>query len=285
MNRKTILNILQECGDFGLHEGYAEPGYDDPESGLIATGNWNSQTRCRRIYPSPIPTWPHVENPDATETIEDKTMPRIAAILEKLDIELEREDEWQACEECHKLVRTSPDSYGWTKSYWQGECGITCQNCVASDPEDYLESLEGNATVACTLDIDLEKHGYEKLDSKYQNGLYGGQCDDPQVIAKSLQEQGITRFIFEIDNVGQFYVSFCVWVHKSKLPSEFDEGNISSVGADPAAGMQAALKDASAKMGALQGDGVRVAKCDSSTGIATARLVSPEGFINGKALT
>lgn len=47
--------------------------------------------------------------------------------------------------------------------------------------------------------------------------------------------------------------------------------------------MRSALKDASAKMSTLQGEGVRVAKCHSD-GTATVKLVNQQDFIDGKAL-
>lgn len=219
MENGTIIDILLEQADgcFQLHESYAEPGYTDPESGLIATGDWNSRTVRRKVYPRVIPSWLTVKDPDATYEHIDNTMPRIGTILKKLGAELEWEDEWCACEECHKLFRTSPNSYSWTRSYWDSEgCGYYCEACVIDDPEDYLESLEGNPRKANTLDLDLEKQGYRKVDIDFENGLHGGQDDNSEKIAESLRKLGVERFIFEIDGVGQFEISFSVWVHETE---------------------------------------------------------------------
>lgn len=240
MEVSTILQVLDEYADgrFQLHyEGYAEPGY--PEKELIATGNWNSRTERRRVYDKPIPDWLTVKNPDETYKHTDNTMPRIGAILEKLGVELEWEDEWCACEECSKLFRTEPDSYSWTPSYWAHDgIGLYCQACVQDDPEDYLEHLEGNPRAANTL-VDLEVQGYRHVDEEYENGWYGTE-DDPKAIAEKLQKQGINRFIFEIDGVRQFDLSFSVWVHESEY-SKLDSDEIESKGADPAVALAAAL--------------------------------------------
>ncbi len=240
MNFCTIIEILenQPGAYFQLHEEYAEPGYDNPKSQLIATGDWNSRTVRRRQWGDrPLPDFLTVKDPDATYETIDNTMPRIGAILEKLGAELEWEDEWCACSECNKLVRISPDSYSWKPSYWNsGGCGLYCHECVKDDPEDYLEHLEGNAGDANTLDLDLEEHEYRKVDADYENGLNGGQCDDPGVIAKSLWSLGIERFIFEIDGIGQFDVHFSVWVHESEY-DKLDPSEFRSRGDDPAAAM------------------------------------------------
>jgi hypothetical protein len=288
MNTSTILEVLRNYADgyFQLHEEYAEPGYDSPESGLIATGNWNSQTTRRKVYDKPIPDWLTVKNPDETYEHIDNTMPRIGAILEKLGAVLEWEDEWEICEECHKLVRTQPDSYSWKRSYWLDDCDLHCHECIRDDPEEYLEHLEGNPKTANTLDLDLEEHEYRKVDADFENGLCGGQCDDPKIIAEGLRKLGVERFIFEIDGVAQFGLSFSVWVHESewnKTISWLDPAKIESKGDDPAVAMQTALRDASTKLATLDGPGVKVAKCHAG-GTATVKLVSEWDFIDGKAL-
>lgn len=247
METSTILQILDNQPEayFQLHyDGYAEPGYDDPKSGLIATGNWNPSQRLERVWPVDTPDWlkfSNQEGKDKLQRVEDYTMSRIGVILGKLGTVLEWEDEWCACSECNKLVRTEPDSYSWTRSYWlQDGIGLYCQDCVKDDPEDYLEYLEGNSNAANTLDLNLEEQGYQKIDEEYENGLYGGQCDNPHKIAESLGKLGINRFIFDIDGVNQFDTSFSVWVHKSEY-HKFDPDKIESKGPDPAHAMRDAL--------------------------------------------
>jgi len=230
MDTSTILQILYnyaEGCDFQVHfNGYAEPGYTDPKSGLIVTGDWNP-----RSWDEPIPK-------------EDLLMPRIGVILGKLGAELEWYDEWRACMGCGGLVRIQPNSYGWTPSYWaENGTGLYCQTCVLDAPEDYLGYLEDNPKAANTLALDLGEHGYVKIDKEYENGFYPGQSDDPKVIAESLRKQGIRRFVFDIDGVGQFDCAFSLWIHKSECP-KLGSTEIESKGVDIAAAMQAALKHA-----------------------------------------
>ena len=247
MDTSTILQILDNYsnGGFQTYPGYAEPGYD--EDCQVATGNWNSSRETRRRWPNKFPDFltPPKVGADAVDEYTDNTMPRIAAILEKLWVKMEWEDEWASCDGCYKLVRTQPDSYSWTPSYWMDDCGLYCEACVLDDPEGYLKYLDGNPEVANTLNLDLEPHGYRKIDADFENGLYGGQSDDPEVIADSLRELGVERFIFDIDGVGQFDCDFSVWVHESeweKTVSWLDPTEIESKGADPAVAMQAALR-------------------------------------------
>jgi hypothetical protein len=111
-----VRSMLQELQ---LHyNGYAEPGYTDPESGIIATGNWNDITNYIggvRFTLSDIPS-------------------RIAKLFEKLGIETEWSDEWCECTDCGKLVRTSPDSMSWTPNYTLGEGELMC--CECKKPKD-----------------------------------------------------------------------------------------------------------------------------------------------------
>ena len=253
---RTALSYLDEAQ---LHtDGYAEPGYTDPECGVIATGNWNHES--------------HYE--DHELIVDDDTLDRVTALLEKLGIELEWCDEWGDCYECGKLFRTLGDSYGWTASHWQG----VCLECV--DPVDVLEDLEGKSHTCLTLDnINPEDHGYVKAnDEGYENGWYGGQDDSPDGIAANLKALGIERFLFNLDDVGQFDTHFSVYVHGSEahLLKGAPEGKCEE---DPAETLKKGLQSASVEMGKLEGDGIKYAKVSGDT--ATARLVSPEEFVAG----
>jgi hypothetical protein len=89
------------------HRGYKERGYNDPKSGVIAVANWNS-----------------VGDDDAIELLGD--------LLERLDVGVEWEDEWDNCDKCYGLVRTEPDSWGWQPSYLVGheEYDVLCLGCA-----------------------------------------------------------------------------------------------------------------------------------------------------------
>ena len=56
------------------------------------------------------------------------TLPRrLARVLEKLHIECEWGDEWVACNDCGKLLRTQPDSMWWKPSFYCDENGAHCR--------------------------------------------------------------------------------------------------------------------------------------------------------------
>ena len=118
----SISNYLQRIE---LHyNGYAEPGYTDPECGLIATGNWNE-----------ITSWTDGERKVISDLPE-----RLGRLFEKMGIETEWSDEWAACSDCQKLVRTQPDSYFWKPSFTFDESeGFFCRKC---EPDEESEESE-----------------------------------------------------------------------------------------------------------------------------------------------
>jgi len=196
-----VRNYLE---DIQLHyEGYAEPGYHSDE--VIATGNWNDVSKY---------------NPLTNKQERISNLPsRILALYEKMGIVCEWSDEWAECS-CGKLVRTYGDSYSWTASYQLTDGELTCIDCLKDNPESYLLSLEGNPNVANTIHcIRPEKYGYVKMnkDNAYETGWHPGQNDDPKKIAKELENKNIDRYLFNIDDVGQFDIRWSVYVHKDAL--------------------------------------------------------------------
>lgn len=113
-----VRNHLEEIQ---LHyNGYAEPGYTDPDCGIIATGNWNNITNWR----------------DGQLWTVSNVPGRILKLFEKLGIECEWSDEWCYCTNCEKLVRTEPDSYSWKPSYTMGEGELWCKECDDTEDSD-----------------------------------------------------------------------------------------------------------------------------------------------------
>jgi hypothetical protein len=80
-------------------EAYAEPGYSEPQSGIIAFGNWNTVSKWN-------------ERRHEFDTI-DKEPAIVSEKLDSLGVSLEWSDEWTTCEGCGKAVRTTPESYSW----------------------------------------------------------------------------------------------------------------------------------------------------------------------------
>ena len=194
-----IVRIASEGSlDIQWAERYGEPGYTDPESCVILFANWNT-IRCDPITP---------ENRHREQNV----VARIGKLAEKLGAECEWSDEWSTCE-CGAAVRTQPNSYSWLPSYIVGEGEITCKTCLLDDPEDYVDSfLLDNAEKADTFDVDLSELGFTQAD-KGEQGWHPGQNDTPEDMVKASVPDG-HEFAFQIDNTGQFDVSFSLWVRR-----------------------------------------------------------------------
>jgi hypothetical protein len=204
-NRQSWINKSIEIAclmrgfdhDLRMASMYAEPGYSDPESGVIAFADWNERIMAH------------------TDGKISQTMPRLRAILEYFGAEIEWSDEWTVCDCCGKAVRTQPDSYAWKPSYWCGDDGeAQCHECVEECADDYVDYLNGNKAAAVTFDFDLKEHGYVRLKKTWAAGLHPGQMDNPSEIASTLRDIGCYNFIFEIESQEQFSTYFRVWLTK-----------------------------------------------------------------------
>jgi hypothetical protein len=289
-NKERFWKVMEIAEKRGLYvrlaEEYSEPGYRKDGEGPILFADWNSDGY-----------WDREQNKYITT---NDSPERLSKLFEKLGCTIEWEDEWEVCESCENAFRIAPDSYCWTRYGYVDENFCMCGDCIKENPEQYLDSLENNPEKANTI-LDLEDHGYvcltwnkDGIPERYENGLYGGQCADPHVIAKSLNERKV-RYIFSIESTGQFDTDFTVWIRREDLGldrdvefwhdiyaaiCEFRRTPIAVNGLDPAVMMQNALKDASEKMGKLSGPGIRYAKCEKD-GTADVRLVSQEEFVRG----
>lgn len=263
--------------DITIHTyGYSEPNYSDVD--IVACGNWND-----------ISKWTNGK----CEII-DKSPSMAADFLEKLcdkhgfSLDLQWSDEWNVCCDCNKLFRISADSYNWSRYYWLDEDAgeYVCGDCVIKNPEDYLLSLEGNHKSCITIELDLEKNGYVKIEDGFEYGFHDGQDASPELIANAMREQGIQRFIFNLDSTGQFDINFSVYIHKSE-EDKFNKKNFDEKhkdGPSVSGAIQKALKSANLLCQGIDAkDGVQVIKCNSD-GTSTVKIVSQQDFINGKAL-
>lgn len=176
--------IIKAAGDFGdeimCHfDGYAEPGYTDPECGVICCADWNNKTYYDR---------------SKGETVTTSDVPeRVAKLLEKLGVALEWSDEWWDCTDCHKLVRCQPDGMDWRPSYAVlNDCEVVCHECIAKDPECYLEDLAGDESgIDCS--VDLEEHGYLQV---MEFSGYGWP-EDKRLISAVLAEKRAEDYLFD----------------------------------------------------------------------------------------
>ena len=257
--------------DIQMATEYAEPGYSTDKD-VILFGNWNKIDRWNEAHHKCEPI-----EPDNTIWM------KLVELLGK-HCELQWEDEWTRCSECNNAIRTQPDSYSWTRSFVDLEEGILCCECARKSATDWLESdFENQPTKAVTdgLDLDLTSLGYNRVDEKFEHGLYGGQDADPKKIGEALRKQGITRFLFSLDSVGQFDANFSVWIHQDQwekfkgLKAEDTKADI-----DPAIAFERGLSAASAQQAELRGEGVRYSKIQGD-GTAVTRIVSAQEFIEG----
>lgn len=205
----THRELLSRALDAGLitniADDYAEPGYTkDSEDLPILFANWNPRGNTR------------FEN--GRYISDDMTMPRLRHIFSHYGYAIEWDDVWLICEECGKAFRCSGDSYSWTMYGAADESGCYCGDCIKADAEDYLQSLENDPRRCVGISgIDPADYGYVKLNEEsYEHGLYGGQRDDPKIIAKLLRDAGVHRFLFMLDSVRQFDLDFSCYVHKDE---------------------------------------------------------------------
>lgn len=259
--RNQIENIVLVSG------GYVEPGYDNPESGVIALGNWNSVTRYT----------------NAEVVTVDDTPARVARCLEKVDVELEWNDEWVECDRCFGVFRTQPDSYSWLMSGVITDGEAVCRECI--DPEEHFADLEGDTNKCNTVpSLNPGEHDYLLIQDEFEHGMHEGQASSPAVIGKLIASIGVERFLFNLDSKGQFDIRFSAWLHKSEedkleaAQQALDDGNTN--GPEPAAALKANLQNLGAMEAQLKGEGITVATV-SPDGVEVKK-VSRQDFIDGK---
>lgn len=163
-----------------LYHGCVEPRYDDKP---VALGNWNNING------------------------------KVSNALELLGYEIEWEDEWASCGDCGKVVRTNPNSYGWTQYFAIiGECELVCGDCIKEFPYKYLEGIENNPNHCTTFDLPLEDLGYKMVEEDFESGFHPGQNDKPSaILERLLKNDPKGRYIFVLDEQSQFYIGFSVW--------------------------------------------------------------------------
>ncbi len=180
--RQAVMDALQanDNAECNWYEGYTEPGYTDPERGVISA-NWNNAER------------------------EGKLLDRLGGY------ELEWCDEWTSCGQCGKAVRTQPDSYSWLPSFKMCDGGIDCKTCLLEDLESYVDGyLLNRSDTADTFGADLGSLGFTRLDEKFETGWHPGQDDDPADVLKKYEASH--NVVFQIDGQGQFDTSWSAWL-------------------------------------------------------------------------
>lgn len=98
-------HAASEIDNLGFASEYEEPGYTQPDKGVLFA-NWNYFPRG------------------------------IDSILESYGYAVEWSDEWAICDQCYKAVRTQPDSWGWTPSFTVCDGGLDCKTCNPDGVDD-----------------------------------------------------------------------------------------------------------------------------------------------------
>lgn len=232
---QKILDYADREGlDLTYYSGCSEAGYDDIP---VVAADWNGPSKY----------WNRFDHKyeGRTDILTDsglrrKKMANLAKLVEYLEkkgaAQLQWEDEWMACSDCYKAVRSSPDSYCWEPSYvWTSDCEIVCRNCwenFIDDIIDYYKSDEhyGFSNKALPSDFCeiLENQGFtcwqdrkpwenEESCAHYETGWHPGQNDDPKkVFAEIMKDSGDWEVIFVITSRGQFDIGWSAFTRLAK---------------------------------------------------------------------
>lgn len=124
-------------------------------------------------------------------------------------------DEWAKCDECDKLIRTSPDSYSFKPDYWLSDkLGILCGDCVRNNHAlEYAQSLINNAKKANTVlsSDDLENLDFTLIEKDFEDGWYDRHDSPEEILNTALEKHPEGAFLFSISGVGQFATQFELW--------------------------------------------------------------------------
>ena len=189
---EIILNYLQEKHYLEWANTYGEPGYSDPEKGILFL-DWNPISQ------------------------------RIQDYLEEQGYELEWSDEWiidYEGSEGSTAYRTSPDSYSWVSQIRLTDDGeiLTPEHDV-EEWLDYAKSTDHNQPHKALPDFitedQLAEAGYKLYEPEgypYETGFHQGQTDDPEQVYKNIEEDSNTgdveSVVFQISEQSQFYTKW-----------------------------------------------------------------------------
>lgn len=183
---QKALAYLQDAHNAEYCSYYGEPGYQDPEKGVILA-NWND-------VPKGLAEW-----------------------LEKCGYSLEWSDEWYVDYAYSKAYRTSPDSYHWESSIMLPP--DSCEYITPDDsPDTWIEACQqtnNGQPIACLpswiAESDIIDAGFTLQNSDLESGWFPGQTDDPVKITADLIQRGAYRVLFQKRENSQFYCRFAVY--------------------------------------------------------------------------
>lgn len=182
--------------DCDYAEVLAEPGYDQPEGGVILA-NWNKVPTC------------------------------IKNGLELRGFGTEWLDEWVVVSNqtncCSEAYRSVSDSYSWVPSFIMSNDGeLLGLNEAQENPEMYFDILQNDPDRALTFrGIRPDDHGWVQYDpagevQEYENGLHLGMDDSPAAVLEEAQSKYPDHdFLFQISENSQFYTRFIIWMREA----------------------------------------------------------------------
>jgi len=179
----SALQYLQEKHYAEWCSHYGEPGYSDPDKGIILA-NWND-------IPEGLIEW-----------------------LEKCGYSLEWSDEWTIDYDYSKAYRTSPNSYHWEPSIM-----LPAESCEYLTPDDdvseWIEACQitsNGQPVQCLPSWigadEIINAGFTAINEIMESGHFPGQTDNPADIARKLFDSGAYRVVFRKIENSQFYCKF-----------------------------------------------------------------------------
>ena len=187
---EQALQYLQDKHDCQYASAYGEPGYTNPEKGILFA-NWN-----------------HIPK-------------RMVSWLESRGYECEWSDEWYVSDD-GKAWRTSPDCYSWESSLvYDGHGDYLTRDDEHSEAIDAVSMTDRNQPAGCvpswvTVD-DLTEAGYELFQGELESGWFPGQTDDPAAIVKvAFAVPDVERVVFRKVENSQFYCRFECYVLKGE---------------------------------------------------------------------
>lgn len=151
-------------------EDYADgSGGTAGEHGVVAA-NWNDITH-----------W------NGNERVEVSDIPsRMCDLFERHGYSIEWCDQVSSCCGCYKCIQTETDCMSWTPAFMVGDGEILCQECIADDPEPWLEQCASEDAHWSLDNIDPADHGwtlaFEERDFVYADRL-----------ADELKREGLER--------------------------------------------------------------------------------------------
>lgn len=182
---EIILRHLQEKHYAEYCSQYGEPGYQDPEKGVVFC-NWNN-----------VPKW-------------------VGEYLEEAGYECEWSDEWIIDYDYNKAYRTSADSYHWQPQIMFADGYVLTpddsledwvQECSIQSPNDLMRALPGWVNHS-----DLKELGFKKYNGLFETGWHPGQTDDPKKTAMEIfKDDKVYEVVFRIAENSQFYIVWEAW--------------------------------------------------------------------------